>query len=97
MDIHFLALDDITLLQTDILPIIFDTGASISISLYKMFFVGPITPLPKPRTLEGMGHGIPIADIGVVQWIFHTGDTTLTIHGHFYHLPNACAHLLSPQ
>ena len=42
--------DYISLLQTDILPIIFDTGASLSISLYKMDFLGPINTLPQPMS-----------------------------------------------
>ena len=59
--------------------------------------MGPITPLPEPRTLGGMGHGTPISGIGILQWILHIRDTTLTIHNHCYHVPNAREHLLIPQ
>ena len=97
MAIHSPSFDYIALLQTDILTIIFDTCASMSISLYKMDFVGTITPLQEPRTLVGMGYGTPIYGIGLVQWRFHKGDTTLTIHAHCYHIPNDCAHSLIPQ
>ena len=60
-------------------------------------FVGPITPLPEPRTLGVMAHGIPIYGIGIVQWIFHTRDTTLTIHDPCYYVPNDRTCLLIPQ
>ena len=66
MAINSPAFDVLTLLQTYIMTIIFDTGASMSISLYKMDFVVYITPLPEPRTLLGMGNGTPIYVIGVV-------------------------------
>ena len=69
----------------------------MSISLYRMDFVGPINPLPQPRTLGGMAHGTQISGIGVVQWIFHTGATTLIIDTHCYHVPNNRACLLIPQ
>ena len=85
------------LLQIDILPIIFDAGASLYISLWKMDSVGPINTLPEPRTVLGMGHVPPIYFVGIVQWGFHTGATTLTIHAHCYHVPNARTLLLKPQ
>ena len=97
MDIHSSDFDDLNLLQIDILYIIFDNGASISISLYKMDFVGPITPLTEPRTLRDMGHGTPITGIWIVQWILHTRETNLTIRSHFYHVPNDYDCLLRPQ
>ena len=97
MAIQYPDFDDIILLQTYILPIIFDAGAIMSISPYKMDLVGSITSLPEPRTLGGMGYGSPIAGIGIVKWRFHTGETNITIHYHCYHAPNDRAHLLIPQ
>ena len=44
-----------------------------------------------------MAHGTPIAEIGIVQWILHTGATTITINNDSYHNPNAHACLLIPQ
>ena len=44
-----------------------------------------------------MDNGKPIDGIGIVQWIFQTFDTNTTIQSHCYHIPNAHAHLLSPQ
>ena len=46
MSIHSPSVCDITLLQIDLLPIIFDTSASLSIYPFKLDFVVPITPLP---------------------------------------------------
>ena len=67
MSIHSPAFDDLTLLQTDLLSVVFDTSASMYISPYKMDFVGPMNPLPEPRTLGGMAHVTPIAGIGIVN------------------------------
>ena len=87
MYIHSPEFYDITLLQIDLLPIIFDTSAILFISMYKMYFVVPINNLPESRTLGGMGYGTPISGIGIVQWRFNTGETTLTIQSHCYHIP----------
>ena len=81
MYIHSPEFYDTTLLQTDLLPIIFDTSAILFISMYKIYFVVPINNLPESRTLRGMGYGTPISGIGIVQWRFNTGETTLTIQG----------------
>ena len=43
------------------------------------------------------GGGTPISGIGILKWRLHTGYITLAIHSHFYHVPNYCARLLSPQ
>ena len=87
----------LTLIQRYLLPIILDTSASLSISLYKMIFLVPITHLPEPRTLEDMVNVTLISAIGIVQCILNTGDTFLTIHTHFYHIPNDRDLLLRPQ
>ena len=97
MVIHSPDFYDINLFLTDLLPIIFDTVASLSIFPYKVYFVVPITPLPEPRTLGGIGNVTPISDIGLVLFIFHTGSTSLTTHTHHYHVPNARACLLNSQ
>ena len=89
MAVHSSACDGFTLFQINLLPILFDTGASLSISTYKMGFVGPITLFPEPITLGGMAHGTPITGIGKLNWIFHTCTTNITMHAHFYHVPNA--------
>ena len=73
MDIPPPAFDNITLIQINLLPIIFYTGAIISIYLNKIYFAGSITPIPEPRTLGGMGHGTTIFGIKVLQLIFHKG------------------------
>ena len=88
MNIHHPDFDDLTLI---------DTGASPSISLYKMDVVGTITPLPEPRTLGDMSHGTPISDFGIVQWILQTGATTITIYDNCYHVPNDRSHLIFPH
>ena len=62
-----------------------------------MDFLVPITPLPELRTLVIMGHDTPISGIGVLQWIFLTGGTTVAIRNHCYYAPNARYFLPIPQ
>ena len=83
--------------EMDILAPVSKMIGSMSISTYKIYVLVPITLLPEPITLGSMGNGTPIIGIGILQCIFHTGDNTLTIHAHCYHVPNDCANLLSPQ
>ena len=97
IDIHSPAFGCPSLIQTDLLPIIFDTGASLSIYPYKIDFVVPITPLPEPITLVCMGYGTANAGIGIVKCRFHTGGITMAIQSQCYHVPNSSAQLMGPR
>lgn len=49
------------------IPLIFDTGASITISNCKHDFVGPISPVQN-ATIQGIASGVEIKGIGTVQY-----------------------------
>ena len=54
--------------NTSKFPIVFDTGASLAISMDKSDFVGSIFPLS--QTLGGLVNGLDIVSIGTVHWKF---------------------------
>ena len=51
---------------SDYLPIIIDSGASVSITPVKSDFIGLITPFPK-QMLKGLNHIIKVKGIGRVR------------------------------
>ncbi len=61
--------DLITPLTPDILPVIVDSGASISISPYDMDFIGKIHPVQN-ITLKGIVSGLKVVGIGTLQYCF---------------------------
>jgi hypothetical protein len=78
-------------------PVIFDTGASLAVSGHKDDFVGKITAPEHDLRLGGMGQGMKIEGIGVVNWTFVNKGTELTIQTQCYYVPQARARLISPQ
>ena len=76
-------------------PVVFDSGASLAISMYASDFVGPIRPLN--RTLGGLANGLDIKGIGTVHWKFRCKDSIMTVVSSAYYVPSAKARLLSPQ
>ena len=47
-------------------PVIFDTGASLAITMDKNDFIESLKNLRQPTTLSGMANGVKIAGIGKV-------------------------------
>ena len=76
-------------------PVVFDSGASLAISMHAADFVGPIRPLN--RTLGGLANGLDIKGIGTVHWKFRCKDSIMTVVSSTYYVPSAKARLLSPQ
>ena len=76
-------------------PVVFDSGASLAISMNAADFVGPIRPLN--RTLGGLANGLDIKGIGTVHWKFRCKDSIMTVVSSAYYVPSAKARLLSPQ
>lgn len=58
--------DSPTPLMPDMVPIIINTEASISISPYASNFIGHIRPVQRV-TLKGIASGLPVAGIGNIQ------------------------------
>jgi hypothetical protein len=82
---------------SDYLPIIIDSGASISITPVLSDFIGPITPLPR-QTVKGLNHVIKIEGIGRVRWrIVDSNGRKAVIETTAYYIPGGDVRLFSPQ
>ena len=79
-------------------PIIFDTGASLSITFDRADFDGPLTIPPGDLRLGGMANGLKIEGIGPVTWTFENADgSEIKVRSQCYYVPSCRARLLSPQ
>lgn len=79
-------------------PVIWDSGASISISHDRNDFVGHLEALPILRRLQGLASGMRIHGQGEVEWMLHdetTGLVTRAIRIPAYYVPAAKTRLLS--
>jgi hypothetical protein len=59
--------DSKTPISPDMVPLIIDTGASISISPYRSDFTTPIQPVQKV-TIQGIASGLTVEGIGDLQY-----------------------------
>ena len=77
-------------LHQNTFSVIWDTGATQSISGYASDFVGPILAPSAPLRLGGIASGLDVAGIGTVKWIFVSDDgRLLTLNLQAYYVP-AC-------
>jgi hypothetical protein len=77
-------------------PVIWDSGASISISSHLSDFVGPLSSTPTGIRLQGIAKGLSIHGVGHVAWSFVDNKGMLrTLKLPAYHVPRAIARLLS--
>ena len=77
--------------------LIFDTGASISISNAASDFVS-WDPMPHHRYLQGITSKTSVQGSGMVRWEMYDDDGALhVIQTQAYYVPDAKARLLSPQ
>ena len=77
-------------------PIIWDSGASISITPDLSDFHGPVTPPGKITQLKGIAKGLQIKGQGEVSWAVHDQFGNLRIiKVPAYHVPNIKVRLLS--
>lgn len=76
--------------------VIWDSGASISISSNRNDFVGPLKPAPAGLKIKGLAKGLRIAGIGHVAWTFIDETGMLrTLKLPAYYVPSADVRLLS--
>jgi len=78
--------DSITPLTPDMVPVIIDTGASISLSPYETDFIGTIQPVQNV-TLKGIASGLQVAGIGTIQHQFLNNknvEQTITLNRCLY-------------
>ena len=81
----------------DLLPIVIDTGASISLTANYNDFVGPIHPATITE-LQGLSHTTKVHGIGKVEWtVRDMFGATRTIKTEAYYVPDATVCLSSPQ
>ena len=78
-------------------PVIFDSGATLSIIPSEEDFVGPIAPFQIERRLGGMDRGMHISGIGPIKWSFREGNKLLVVHSMCYHVPNSKVQLIRSQ
>jgi len=79
-------------------PIILDTGASISISPYSTDFIGEIKPVQN-ITLKGIASGLTVTGIGTIQYTFQNDSNEhqqITLNQCLY-VPQCSVRLLCPQ
>ena len=77
-------------------PVIWDSGASISISFSKKDFIGNIKPSSVGMKLQGIAKGVSIAGQGNVAWAFvDTKGKLRTLKVPALYVPKAKARLLS--
>jgi hypothetical protein len=81
-----------------LLTVIFDTGASLSITHDLGDFVDPPKPLARPMRLGGFANSTKIEGIGIVAWTF-TGKDGMEVQllVEKYYVPTSKQRLLSPQ
>jgi hypothetical protein len=59
-----------TPLTPDMVPLIIDTGARISLSPHKMDFISPIQPVQR-ISIKGIASGLAVEGIGDLCYSFH--------------------------
>ncbi|CAJ1930221.1 unnamed protein product [Cylindrotheca closterium] len=76
--------------------VIWDSGASHSLSPCKRDFIGPIQPAPIGLRIKGIARGLHIAGVGYVRWSFIDKTGRLrTLKVPAYYVPSASVRLLS--
>jgi hypothetical protein len=83
--------------EADILPIVIDSGASISITPNLKDFVSEIKPAGA-RELKGLSNSTKVHGVGMVEWtVRDLYGSTRTIRTKAYYVPKATIRLFSPQ
>ena len=82
---------------TDELPIVIDTGASVTLTPNPNDFIGPIRPSNKTK-VNGLSSSTTVAGIGTVQWLIRDAlGIVRQIKTEAYYVPEASIRLFSPQ
>ena len=80
-----------------VIPVVFDTGASVSISPVKEDFIGEIHTVTN-ETIKGLAHEINIAGYGRVRWVIRDMfGNDMTIETNALYIPEGDVRLFSPQ
>jgi hypothetical protein len=90
--------DSLTPISPDMVPLVIDTGASITVTPYLTDFIGPIKPI-QAIEIKGIASGLQVRGIGTVSYSFHNDAgnlQTITLSDCLY-VPQCTAHLLCPH
>jgi GAG-pre-integrase domain/Zinc knuckle len=80
------------------IEILWDTGATLSVTPHKIDFVTEIKECDTPRVMKGLAKGLNIAGTGEVAYTVRAQDgTDLVIRTPAYYVPQATRRILSPQ
>jgi hypothetical protein len=83
--------------RTNEMPIVFDTGCSMSVSPLRQDFIGELEESPTD-SLQGLKSKVKVVGIGRVIWtIFDLNGITRTIKTRAYFIPEGNIRLFSPQ
>ncbi|MGH3055544.1 MAG: GAG-pre-integrase domain-containing protein, partial [Gaiellaceae bacterium] len=78
--------------------IVFDTGASMTVSFCRDDFISTVTPAKPGLNLKGISKGLPVEGVGTLRWRVRTDDGSfqdLTTQG--YYVPKMKIWLFSPH
>jgi hypothetical protein len=87
-----------TPISPDMVPLIIDTGASITVSPYKTDFISPIKPVQSVE-IKGIASGLQVCGYGDVSYTFYNDNNELqplTLRDCLY-IPQCMARLLCPR
>jgi hypothetical protein len=90
--------DNLTPMTPDMVPLIFDTGASISLSPYKSDFIGPIHPTQNV-TIKGIAAGLKVCGVGDLSYTFlnDDGEEQQHILRNCLYVPDCVDRLICPR
>lgn len=79
-------------------PLIIDTGASISISPYRSDFISPIRPVQKVQ-IKGIASGLTVQGIGDLQYKIYNdnGEEQLILLRNSLYVPQCTVRLICPR
>jgi len=86
-----------TPLSPDMVPLVIDTGASITVTPYPTDFIGPINPVQNAE-IKGIASGLQVGGTGTVSYKFQNDKgilKELLLPGNLY-APNSTARLICP-
>jgi Reverse transcriptase (RNA-dependent DNA polymerase) len=84
--------------EEDLFTIIWDSGASTSVSPDLRDFAGGLVNLAQPTMLQGLASGLHVKGRGIVHWnVVDAQGTIRTIQTRALYVPNCSQRLLSPQ
>lgn len=90
--------NNITPISPDMVPLVIDTGASITVTPYSTDFISPIRPIQSVE-IKGIASGLQVKGYGDVRYSFHNdaGELqSLTLQNCLY-VPHCTARLLCPR